>query len=171
MKPLLITKKCVSIGNDVYIWPNCRIEGIFSYAGTSYSPQIMFDARCSIQQNLHLTCAESVYIGKNTAIAANVSITDIHHGYEDIEVPIEEQSLIVMPVYIGDDCKINNNAVILPGTSIGKHCIIGANSVVKGSFPNYCVIVGAPAKIVKRYCEDVKQWRSTHSDGSFKDGI
>lgn len=166
-RPLLITGNCLSIGNGVVILPNARIEGVTQYAGVNYSPKIVFDDFCSIQQNLHLTCAESIYIGQNTAIAANVSITDIHHNYIDILIPIEKQHLSVTPVYIGDNSKIYNNAVILPGTYIGKHTTIGANSVVSGHFPDYCVVVGAPAKIIKRYCFNTATWKKTDANGNF----
>ena len=59
--------------------------------------------------------------------------------------------------------------MIQAGTILGKQCIVGANSVVRGTFPDYCVIVGAPARIVKRYDEPSKQWRKTDSKGKFID--
>ncbi|MBB5439630.1 acetyltransferase-like isoleucine patch superfamily enzyme [Pedobacter sp. AK017] len=166
-KPLLFTNECISIGNSVYIWPNARIEGVFRYAGVSYTPEIFLDDFCSIQQNVHITCADKIYIGKYTAIAANVSITDIHHQYDDINIPIENQQLHVKTVHIDNDCKIYNNVVILPGTHIGKHCTVGANSVVKGVFPDFSIIVGAPAKIIKRYNSEMKEWARTDSKGDF----
>ena len=111
-----------------------------------------------MQQNLHMTCASQIVIGKNTAIAANVSITDIIHPYEDINTPIGRQNIITKPVIIAQDCTIYNNAVILPGVHIGKHCTIGANSVVANDIPDYCVAVGAPARVIKRYDEKTQSW-------------
>ncbi|WP_421945870.1 acyltransferase [Pedobacter sp.] len=166
-KALIITPSCISVGNNVYIQPNSRIEGVFSYEGVSFLPEISIDDCCTIQQNLHLTCGRKIYIGKNTAIAANVTITDINHPYENIDLPVERQPLTTNPVYIGDDCKIYNNVVILPGTYIGKHCVIGANSVVSGDFSDFAVIVGAPAKIIKRYCLETNQWKRTDQTGKF----
>jgi acetyltransferase-like isoleucine patch superfamily enzyme len=49
-------------------------------------------------------------------------------------------------------------SAIMAGTRLGKQCIVGANSVVKGEFPDYCVIVGAPAKIVKKYNFETQEW-------------
>jgi acetyltransferase-like isoleucine patch superfamily enzyme len=159
--PLLITPKYIELDKNVSIWSNARIEGVSKYNEKRFTPRIIFHDGVSIQQNIHLTCAKKIEIGKNTAIAANVTITDIHHPYEDISIPIEKQDIEVNPVTIGDDCKIYNNSVILPGTTIGKHCTVGANSVVSGKFPDYCVIVGAPARIVKRYDFSQRQWRDT----------
>ena len=70
---------------------------------------------------------------------------------------------------IEENCKIYNNVVILPNTKLGKHTTVGANSVVSGIFPDYCVIVGAPAKIVKRYCFEEQKWKKTDNNGNFID--
>lgn len=168
-KPIIITPKYISLGENVYIGYHARIEGIPLYAGIKYNPKIKICEGVSIQQNIHLTCANSIIIGKNTAIAANVTITDIHHPYTDINIPIERQCLETGFVEIGEDSKIYNNVVILPNTKIGKHVTIGANSVVSGEFPDYCVIVGAPAKIVKRYDSSSCKWRRTNNKGDFEE--
>ncbi len=164
-----ITPEYVSCGERVQIGFNARIQGIKQYNEVVFSPKIILEDNVSIQQNVHLTCANSVFIGKNTAIAANVTITDIHHPYTDINVPIEKQNIDVGFVHIGEDCKIYNNAVILPNVTIGKHVTIGANCVVNKDIPDYCVVVGIPAKIIKRYDFDTQTWRKTNSQGLFID--
>lgn len=167
IKPISITQKSVKLGKHVLIYYHARINGVRQYNDVKYSPEIILESGVRVQQNLHLTCAESVIIGENTAIAANVTITDIHHPYTDINVPIELQNIEVHPVKIGRDCKIYNNVVILPGTLIGDHVTIGANSVVNGTIPDYCVAVGAPAKIIKRYDFLSKTWKKTNVTGDF----
>ena len=124
IRPLLKwTPACIELGHGVYVEKNCRLEGIARYGNRSYAPAIRIGDGVSFQQNLHLTCASSITIGRATAIGANVTITDIHHPYEDIDTPIEQQPLKVRPVTIGEDCKLYNNAVILPGTthSLRRH--------------------------------------------------
>jgi acetyltransferase-like isoleucine patch superfamily enzyme len=158
VKPIHVTPRFIRLGQDVVISVHARIEGVAAYEGVAFTPEIVFDEGASAQQNLHLTCAEKVYIGKETALAANVTITDIDHGYEDVERPVERQPLKVRPVRIGQHCKIYNNAVILPGTTIGDHCVVGANSVVSGRFPSFSVIVGSPARTVKRYDPETRSW-------------
>ncbi|MBU1076079.1 MAG: acyltransferase [Spirochaetes bacterium] len=157
-KPIKITPYCVSLKNNVMIMRDCRIEGVSYYEGKRYTPNIIFMENVSIQQDLHLTCANEVIIGKNTAIAANVTITDINHPYEDISRPIERQVLEVKKVIIGEDSKIYNNAVILPGVRIGKHCVIGANSIVAGNIPDFSVAAGAPARVIRKYDPVKKKW-------------
>lgn len=156
--PLYITPAFIRIGDRVIIWPNCRIEGISYYEGEKFEPLIVIGDYVSIQQNLHLTCAGNINIGRNTAIAANVTITDIHHPYDDIHVPIERQKIKVSRVRIGADCKIYNNVVILPGITIGNHVTVAANTVVVCDIPDYSVVAGVPGRIIKHYNFSSHQW-------------
>ena len=89
------------------------------------------------------------------------------HNYKDISKPINEQGGEARPIIVGDGSWIGINSTILDGTVIGKNCVVGAHSLVKGSFPDYCVIAGAPAKIIKRYNEQNKLWiREIKGDSS-----
>lgn len=151
-KAYFLTPQYIELGKNVLICAFARIEGVSLYEQFVFCPKIEIHDNVTIQQNIHLTCANSVIIKKNTAIAANVSITDIIHPYEDINKPIEKQPIIFKKVEIGEECKIYNNAVILPGVILGKHCVVGANSVVvEGFYPDFSIVVGAPAKIIKNY--------------------
>lgn len=168
--PLLVSNRNVKFGTRIFIRDFARIEAVTRNFNNTYNPVIELHDGISIEQNLHLTCAESISIGRNTAIAANVTITDIIHPYEDINLASDWQPIKISKVIIGENCKIYNNAVILPGTHLGKHCIIGANSVVRGLvYKDYSVIVGIPAKVVRRYCLVKKIWRNTDNKGEFKD--
>ena len=97
-------------------------------------------------------------IGKGTVITANVCITDIHHDYKELGKPLVEQKYLHYKTTIGNNCFIGFGAVIQAGTLLGNNCIVGANSVVKGVFPDYSIIVGAPGRIVKIYNKKSKQW-------------
>lgn len=168
-KELRISSSRIRFGKGVVIYYNARIEAIIFYEGINYNPIIEFGNNVTIQQNIHLTCAQHVTIGQNTAIAANVTITDINHPYENIKLPIDKQRLKVFPVKIGNDCKIYNNAVILPGVTIGNHCVIGANSVVNQNIPDYSIVAGTPARIIKRFDFSTQNWRKTNQQGEFID--
>ena len=75
---------------------------------------------------------------------------------------------IEQEVQIGEGSWLGENVCVM-GVSIGKHCVVGANSVVTKDFPDYCVIVGAPAKIIKRYCFEQQKWKKTDNNGNFID--
>ena len=158
IKPIIITPSCIKLGNSVRIFHHGRLQGVFNYLDIEYDPDIIIEDYVSIQQNIHMTCAEKIQIGRNTAIAANVTITDINHPYTDVSIAPDSQNLEISKVMIGEDCKIYNNAVILPGTKLGKHNIVGANSVVSGVFPDFCVISGIPARVIKKYDVEKSVW-------------
>ena len=91
------------------------------------------------------------------------------HGYEDLATPIMKQPIVQRnTVEIGEGSWLGENVCII-GSSIGKHCVIGANAVVTKDIPDYSVAVGAPAYIIKRYDEINQIWRKTNKAGSFDD--
>lgn len=145
--------KRISIGNRTRIFPGVRMEAI----GVG---EITIGDNCAIEQNVHIiSCEKALSIGDNTTISANVFISNVDHDYDDITNSVMDQKLIVKDTQIGEGCFIGFGATILPGTILGNHCVVGANSVVKGTFPNNCVIVGSPGKIVKKYDMELKQWK------------
>lgn len=165
-KPVFIGGfKKIFIGSRVRIFPGARIEVIGDNAS------ITFEENISIGQNLHIISGTNLVVGKNTTLAESVFITSIEHSYEDIDVHVMEQPNVIKETKIGENCFIGYGAVIQAGTILGKQCVVGANSVVRGTFPDYCVIVGAPARIVKRYDQLSKQWRRTDSEGNFIDEV
>lgn len=156
--PIRFSSKYIVLGRKVVIGNAARLEAVTRYNDKVYAPRIRIGENVTIEQNLHLTCANRVVIGDNTAIAANVTITDIDHPYTDVTSPIERQDLVVKEVVIGPDSKIYNNVVVLPGVHIGRHCVVGANSVVTHDLPDFSVAVGAPIRIIKRYDHELREW-------------
>jgi acetyltransferase-like isoleucine patch superfamily enzyme len=167
IKPILLTPNCISIGSDVSIRNNARIEGVFKHYEQVFTPNINIQNNVNIEQNVHITCSDLIEIGANTAIAANVTITDTIHEYENVSILPKKQPLRSNKVIIESDCTIYNNAVILPGTVLGKNVVVAANSVVCGVFPSFSVVGGIPAKIIKRYCFEKNKWLKTDKEGNF----
>ena len=150
--------KNIFIGDNVLIKKNARIQPVLRWGNTNYSPQMIFEDGVVVEQNFHITCAKKVVIGKNSSINCNVLITDIDHDYSDVSKPILQQDLIVTETVIGEDCLIGAGAKIMAGSKIGKHSIIGANAVVTSNIPEYCVAVGIPARVIKKYNFEKKEW-------------
>lgn len=146
-------KKNLFLGNNVRIYPGLRAEM------TKESAQIVIGDNTSIGQNFHIVSYDSVLkIGKDTTISGNVFVSNVNHDYSKLGVHILEQDMIKKDTIIGENCFIGYGAVILPGTKLGRQCIVGANAVVSGVFPDYCVLAGVPASIVKIYDEEKQQW-------------
>lgn len=99
-----------------------------------------------------------VEIGSNVMLAQHIVISGLNHGYEDPVIPPSKQQVITKKIVIGDDVWIGANSVITAGVTIGKHAIVGGGSVVTRDVPEYTVVVGNPAKIVKVYNFESSSW-------------
>lgn len=110
---------------------------------------------------------QSIILEDGVVAAENVYISDNTHAYNDINRFIRDQEVeYIGEVVIGSGTWIGRNVCIISCT-IGKNCIIGAYSFVKQDIPDYCVVVGNPARIVKRYNPDTQNWEKTDRDGNF----
>ncbi len=94
-------------------------------------------------------CAGGVEIGENTIFGNYVSVHSENHNYSDKNTPIRLQGVNRKGIIIGRDCWIGAKVTILDGSNIGNGCVVAAGAVVRGKFPDYCVIGGIPAKIIK----------------------
>lgn len=97
-------------------------------------------------------------IGNDVRLAQNVVLSGLNHNYQDINSPIHKQGVSTLPIVIEDESWIGANVVVVPGVTIGKHCIVAAGSVVTKSMPSYSVIAGNPAKVLKQYNATTQQW-------------
>ena len=106
----------------------------------------------------HIYAYKSIKIGKKVLTADKVYISDCSHRYTDLNTPIMDQPVIELKaVVIGDHTWLGENVVVL-GACVGKHCVIGSNSVVVKDIPDYCIAVGSPARIIKRFDATTQIW-------------
>jgi acetyltransferase-like isoleucine patch superfamily enzyme len=156
-----VNLKNVYIGDNVTIGLFTCIAPIEHYNNKRYSPRISIGNGTSIDRYFTLVANNCVIIEKNVLIAFRVFITDFTHDYSNINVPILYQMITDgKPVLIKEGAYIGCNSSILPGVTIGRNSVIGANSVVTKDVPDYCVAVGNPAKVIKRYNFDKNKWIS-----------
>ena len=154
-KPCYISgKKYISIGSKVRIFPGCRLEA-------EDGGEIIIGDNISIGEDFHIYSGNKMVlkIGENTTISSNVLITNTDHDYTQIDVHIMQQPTLTKETFIGKNCFIGHAVCILAGAKLGNQCVVGANAVVMaGEYPDYSVIAGIPAKIVKRYNKNSKEW-------------
>lgn len=152
ISPIEITgPKRIRLGDNVHIGHNSTLS--------CYGGNVVIGSETFVTKNLNLFCAEKVEIGNDVLIASYVLISDLTHGINpELETNYQKQKLTTKPVIIEDGCWIGDKASILPGTHIGKKCVIGANSVVRGKIPPYSLVVGNPGKIVKKWNFSEKKW-------------
>lgn len=138
------------------IWTKVNPNGFASHLGVKLGKNVRF---YGMRPSTFSTEPWLIAIGDNCFITANCQFIT-HDGGTLIlrkEVPDLE---ITAPISIGSDVYIGLNTTILPGTTIGNRCIIGACSLVKGTFPDNSVIAGVPAKVIKsvdEYLEQIKE--------------
>jgi len=112
---------------------------------------VVIGDRCLIGRGSSVIGHLSIELGDDVWTGHNVHITDMNHGYEQIDEPISRQHQPEAPVRIGSGSWLGHNVVVLPGVHIGRHVVVGAGAVVTTSLPDHCVAVGAPARVVRRY--------------------
>lgn len=132
----------MEIGNSVFIGAQTMIQGRFD--GTCrignhvwIGPHSYFDARNLVIED---------YVGWGPG----AKVLGSSHTGEPIDVPIIATELNIAPVVIGYGSDIGTNATILPGVHIGAHCIVGAGAVVTQDVPDYSVVAGVPARVIRR---------------------
>ena len=155
----------IEIGNNVFIAYKTWLAAM---PLTGEKSELVIEDGVHIGNFNHIYATQSIIIRKDVLTADKVYISDNLHGYEDINTPIIKQPIVQKKkeVEIGEGSWLGENVCVI-GASIGKHCVVGANSVVTKDIPDYCVIVGAPAKIVKRYCFEEQRWKKTDHKGNF----
>ena len=149
----------ISIGNNVSILQRAALCPLHKHNTRDYPSEIKIGNNVSIGAYNRIASAYSVTIEDDVLFAAFVHVTDHSHGYEDINQPIYKQDIIHKgPVVIKKGTWLAFGCHVLSGVTIGEHCVVAANSVVTKDVPPYSVVAGNPAKVVKRYNFDSKQW-------------
>lgn len=126
--------------------------------------KICINLGAEIGTRSRISIAHQLIIGEKVLISPDVYITDCDHAYENINISVMEQGIETDKnvVEIGDHSFIGIHTVIVGNVRIGKHCVIGANSVVTKDVPDYSVAAGVPAKVVKTYNFEKKCWEKIH---------
>lgn len=115
------------------------------------TPNLRIGNNTMIGFNFTALCSSNLIIGNDVLIASNVFISTENHGFDSIELKYLRQKLVTKDVVIEDNVWIGENVSILSGVKIGKWSIVGANSVVTKDVPEYTIVCGNPAKIIKKY--------------------
>lgn len=142
----------IKVGCSTDILDGCMIR--------TYGGEISIGQRCNLQPycviygNGGVTLGDGVLIGPHVAIVAN------NHTFDDVSNCIWEQAMKCAGISIGDDVWIGAGARVLDGVKVGRGAVIGAGAVVTRSVPEYMVVAGVPARVMrqrgKRWDECVK---------------
>jgi acetyltransferase-like isoleucine patch superfamily enzyme len=157
---MIVGGSSIKIGSRSTIREFARLEVIYR-TDKSWYPSLQIGNRVNIEQGVHIVCHGEVIIEDEVSIAPYCGIFDVSHPNDPpdrgdkIGNRLSEK---YQRVRIGAGSLIGMHVVILPNVQIGKGCVIGAGSVVRCDIPDYCVAVGAPARIVRRFNLESRTW-------------
>lgn len=155
-------RKFIDLGVNLTTGRGCRIEA-FSSDGAVV---IHFGENVQINDYVHIGAMRNVTIGNSVLMASHVYISDNSHGsYKGTDVdsspdtPPAQRNYAISDVVIEDNVWLGEHVVVLPGVTIGRGSVIGANSVVSKNIPPYVIAVGQPATPIKKFDFETKLWK------------
>jgi acetyltransferase-like isoleucine patch superfamily enzyme len=132
----------IAIGSDVYIGPGGWLLALEPDARLEIGDGSTMSGYCVV------SAAVSVRLGRKVMLGRNVYVADHGHGFQEdrpiIDQPIDNRR----PVTLEDGAWLGQNVVVLPGVTIGRNAVIGANSVVREDVPPRSVAAGSPARVL-----------------------
>jgi acetyltransferase-like isoleucine patch superfamily enzyme len=145
-------ERWIAIGDGTLIGAHVTLSaGMVPGQDLGPVPVLRIGDRCVIGRGSHIVAHQSLVIGDDVFTGPYVYVTDQNHGYADPDVPIGRQLPRNAEVRIGSGSWLGAGAVVLPGACIGRNVVIAAGSVVRGTIPDYCVVAGVPARVVRQY--------------------
>jgi acetyltransferase-like isoleucine patch superfamily enzyme len=158
----------ISLGNSVrlleYAWLNVATDD------PTGEPTIVIDDNCSIGYGSIISGKNRVHLERDILVGQHVVIQDHSHAYEDLDVPIIKPGITKGGrIQIGEGSWIGRGAAILCSRgelTIGRHCVVSANSVVTRNIPDYSVVFGMPATVIRQYDPETRSWRMGQLRGS-----
>jgi acetyltransferase-like isoleucine patch superfamily enzyme len=135
-------------GSTIEIADGVTIDSFVKIKPAGGPGDVTIGAGTTINSGCVIYTGNGVAIGKGCAIAANCTFAPVNHEYRDADRPIAAQRFMASRggIVVEDDVWIGANSVILDGAVLGKGCVVGAGSVVRGRLRPYSVNVGSPTR-------------------------
>lgn len=130
-----------SVGDNVSIHPDVYLFKI---------NHLSIGNNVSIHPMCYIDACGGIKIGNDVSIAHNVSVISFNHRYDEKDIPIKDQGVILNSISICDNVWIGAKAVILSDVTVNAGCVVGASAVVSKDVPPDSVVVGIPAKVIKK---------------------
>ena len=113
-----------------------------------FNPELEIGDRSGVGSNTDLS--GHIIIGNDVMMGPNVTMRTYSHAHDRIDIPMNQQGFEPEQImHIGNDVWIGANVTILPGVNVGNHCILAACAVVTKDVPDYAIVGGCPAKIIR----------------------
>lgn len=144
----VVFKGCVDLrslkGSNLNLRDDVQLDKDVRIIATN-AARVVFDNEADIGCNSIFNCGADVYIGKSVLVAGFCYVQTSNHKIARNQT-IKAQGYTHKPITLGDDCWLGGGSFVLPGVVLGKGVVVGANSLVNKSFPEYQIVVGSPAE-------------------------
>jgi acetyltransferase-like isoleucine patch superfamily enzyme len=151
----------MKFGTDVKLHQNVWLNVAGSLQGKR-DATITIEDRCNIERGSMISAKNCIHFEPDVLFGPAALVMDHGHAYEDISLSIRDQGITEGGrIRIGQGCWIGHGAAIVctqGELTLGRNCVVAANSVVTRSFPPYSIISGNPARVVKQYDPVKKAW-------------
>jgi len=153
----LLGEERIKVGRGVFVGANSWLQVMPSQNKVT-DPALIIGDKTSIVGSCTITAVQRVVIEPRVLMAGNVYIADHTHEHRSRTIAIKDQGVTkVSPVRICEGAWLGQNVVICPGVTVGRNAVVGANSVVRDDVPDFCIVAGAPAKIIRKIDEGVER--------------
>ena len=148
---------CIEIGSDVYVRSYCSFEIL----GVPPTPLLRLGDRVQCGHGVRFVAVNGIFIGADAGVGHGSTVTDTIHDYKGVE---EGAAMWRAPLKLGrplnleDGCWVGNNCVVTGGITVGAGAIVGANSVINRDVPPETIVIGNPARIVRRKTATGWEW-------------
>jgi acetyltransferase-like isoleucine patch superfamily enzyme len=151
------TPSRIFLGDDVTILEHAFLSVVAAVPGVT--PTLRIGDGTRIGRFAHIACVGDIEIGPEVLTSERVFIGDTYHGYEDPELPVIAQPMAPpQPVRIERGAFLGIGAAVLMGVTIGEHAYVAAGAVVTEDVPPRTLVVGNPARPVRRWDEAAAAW-------------
>lgn len=151
--------KFIKLGKHTRILAYSRLMCFQKISGEVLHPEICIGDNVIIGRNASINCCNRIEIGDNCMIAGYCFLHDSNHGMDpSLPERYEAQPMVRKTIKLGKNVWLGEKVMVLPGIEIGDNCIIGAGSVVTKSIENNCMAVGNPARVIKKFNFETREW-------------